>query len=193
MNDHKHVHGGFSTQGSFDPLLIFDLLKLQKGSKVLDAGCGDGYLSLIASRMVGEEGKVYSYDVHEQSIFILKKRIEHGRSRNIEADVVDLLLPIPVENHSLDLILFSNVLHGIIFNNEVEPILEMIRSKLKKKGRIAIVEFVKEETGMGPPIEERISPGDIEKHLGKISFRMEDVFRVSDHHYLAIFSNKDTG
>ena len=187
MAPHRHEHGGFSTQGSFDPLNMFEEIGLKRGQKVLDAGCGDGYLSMIASRFVGDEGKVYSFDIHENSIMILKKRIEHGKFKNIEADVKDLLGPLPVENGSIDLILFSNVFHGFVYNGESEKIVDMIDEKLGKEGRLAMVEFRKEQTPNGPSIEERISPKDLMKMMERIHMELSMTKNISDNHYFALF------
>lgn len=192
MEGHKHVHGGHTSQGTFDPLMAFNIIGIEKGSNVLDAGCGDGYLSMIASRLVGENGKVYSYDIHESSIFILKKRIEHGRFKNIEAEVQDLLSPLPIDDNSLDLIIFSNVIHGFIVNGEMEKIIELIGSKLKNQGELAIIEFMKKDSSAGPPVEDRCSAKELEEHLSTSGLQLKDTHTLSDDHYLSIF-RKYTG
>lgn len=189
MSNERHVHPGRSSQGTYDPLMIFDLIGSKRGERILDAGCGDGYLSMVASRIVGGEGKVFSYDIHEHSIMILKKRKEHGNFKNIDARVQDLLEPLPIEDGTLDLIVFSNVFHGFIYNDETEPVIDMIRTKLRPGGRVAMIEFLKEETDMGPPVSHRVSPDELERYLNEIGLNLLDTYSVSANHYLAIFDH----
>lgn len=184
---HHHHHGGFTTEGTYDPLLVFSLSGIKKGDTVLDAGCGAGYLSMIASRMVGEEGKVHSYDVFTDGINILKMRREHGNFYNIDARVQDLTEPLPLDDSTIDLVIFSNVLHGFIFNEEIQPVLDNLNRVVKPGGRIVIVEFLKEETSIGPDITERFSAGEIASLLQPIGFTMEKTERLSENHYLAVF------
>ncbi len=187
---HGHKHGGLSTEGSFDPSFIFDNIDLKKGSMVLDAGCGDGYISMLASRVVGERGRVFSFDRYEKGIAILQKRIEHGNYQNIEAKVKDILEPLPIDDLSLDLIIFSNVFHGFVINEETGPILRMINDKLKKEGNVAIIEFVKEISSIGPDLSEKVSSDELGKILESIDMEVKDTLRISDDHYLSIFSRK---
>lgn len=42
---------------------LMELLDLKWGSKVLDLGCGTGFLTKALSNIVGPEGKVYMYTV----------------------------------------------------------------------------------------------------------------------------------
>ena len=49
---------------------------LQKGDVVIDATCGNGNDTCILAEIVGEEGKVYSFDIQEIAIKIAQKRIK---------------------------------------------------------------------------------------------------------------------
>lgn len=182
-----HHHSGFTTEGTYDPLLLFKMTDIKKNHTVLDAGSGTGYLSMIASRMIGDGGKVYSFDIHKDGIDILKMRIEHGGFNNIDARVLDITEPLPVDDNEIDLAIFSNVLHGFIFNEEIDPVLKNIERTVKPGGQVAIVEFLKEETEFGPPVDERFSPEEIEKVMKPAGLEMKDNSRISDNHYLAVF------
>ena len=51
------------TGGDFEPHVVRLFLKLlKKGNNVLDIGANIGYFSLIASRLVGPSGKIYSFE-----------------------------------------------------------------------------------------------------------------------------------
>ena len=119
-----HEHSGKSSRIFFKPNKILEPLHLDKSMTLLDAGCGDGYLSVAAAKKVK---KVYAIDIHEESINKLKSK----NIPNIEARVGDFsILP------NVDVCLLVNVLHGLIANEE--PIDELMKIK-----KIAVVEFKK--------------------------------------------------
>lgn len=63
--DEARVYDSNSTEQREDGLNLMDLLCLEEGSKVLDIGCGSGYLTQVLANRVGPKGKVYSYTYKE--------------------------------------------------------------------------------------------------------------------------------
>ena len=51
-----------------DNRLILETLGVRPGWAVLDAGCGNGYMSKVFARAVGPEGRVYALDKDRQFI-----------------------------------------------------------------------------------------------------------------------------
>ena len=49
---------------------------LGKGQVVLDFGCGEGHYSIPASKLVGEEGKIYALDKDKQALNSLVRLIK---------------------------------------------------------------------------------------------------------------------
>ena len=49
-------------------------LNLQKGSKVLDVGCGTGYLSKVLADLVGPDGKVVAIDPDVDRLMLARKK-----------------------------------------------------------------------------------------------------------------------
>ncbi|MFZ6017574.1 MAG: FkbM family methyltransferase [Nitrospirota bacterium] len=58
---------------------------LSKGMTFLDIGSHVGYYSLLASKLIGETGKVYSFEADNCTFEVLVRNIELNNSRNIEA------------------------------------------------------------------------------------------------------------
>lgn len=67
--------------------------RVKKGDKVVDATCGRGNDTLFLSRLVGEKGKVYAFDVQDEAIestylllktYDLEKRVEIIKDNHAE-------------------------------------------------------------------------------------------------------------
>ena len=186
----KHFHHGRSSKEILDANRVLDTIGIKKGDIFLDAGCGDGYMSLAASKIVGEEGKVYAVDVWEESINAFKEKIESENIKNIEADVADITRKIPVDDDSIDILYMGNVLHGFVENNEVESVMKEIQRVIKQGGSFAVVEFKKEESTHGPPLHVRITPEDVEKIVKNYGFIVKEVEDVGTYHYAIISAKK---
>ena len=63
--------------------VMLDLLHLKKDQKVLEVGCGSGYVLALISEMVGENGKVYGLDVIRDLIERSRKSL--SRYKNVQA------------------------------------------------------------------------------------------------------------
>lgn len=184
----KHFHHGRSSKEILDSNRVLSTIELKKGDTFLDAGCGDGYISLAASKIVGDEGKVYAVDVWEESINAFKEKIESENIKNIEAAVADITRKIPVDDESIDILYMGNVLHGFIENNEVETVMKEIRRVLKQGGSFAVVEFKKEESTHGPPLHVRITSEDVEEAVKNYGFTVKKVEEVGTYHYAIILT-----
>lgn len=66
-----HHHRGKSSECLLDKEAILDALHIKPGQKVLDAGCGNGYMSREFSKRVGSAGIVYALDFDEVGIAAL--------------------------------------------------------------------------------------------------------------------------
>src|SRR5512136_1993179 len=98
----------------------------------------------------------------QESIAKLEKEITDKRVDNIEASVVDIIKKLPLADENISLAFMSNVLHGLVENNEADSTLEKIARVTAYNGRLAIVEFKKQESPHGPPLSIRLSPEDVE-------------------------------
>ena len=186
----KHFHHGRSSKEILDSNRVLSAIGLKKGDIFLDAGCGDGYMSLAASKIVGEEGKVYAVDVWEESINAFKEKIKSDNIKNIEASVANITQKIPVDDESIDILYMGNVLHGFVENNEVESVMKEIQRVIKQGGSFAVVEFKKEESTHGPPLHVRITPEEVEEIVKNYGFIVKEVKEVGTYHYTIISTKK---
>jgi SAM-dependent methyltransferase len=162
----RHEHHGRSSKGFLDSGEILNVIGINKGDRFLDLGSGEGYFSLAASQAVGNEGLVYAFDVDTYSIARLKKEIAERTLTNIEASVVDVSQKLPLANESVNLAFMSNVLHGLAANGEADGTLKEIARVTVRNGMLAIVEFKKQESPVGPPLSIRLSSDEVDALAG---------------------------
>jgi ubiquinone/menaquinone biosynthesis C-methylase UbiE len=181
---HGHVHHSKSTKDILSADKVLSAAGLKSGDVFLDAGCGDGYISIAASPLVEGEGKVYAIDVYPESIEIVKKDVQKKRIKNLEAIIADLTSEIPLIDDSVDLCVMANVLHGFVENGELDKVLPEIKRVIKLGGIFSVVEFKKIEGLPGPPFEVRLNPQDVENVLIKYGFEVTETVEVGKYHYL---------
>ena len=153
------------------------------GQIVLDAVCGNGYISKVFSEAVGSAGKVYALDPDESSIEALRREAE---GTNIVALVGDITTDTQLMESSFDLVYLSTVFHGFSAD-QVRGFEGEARRILKPGGRLAIVEIVKRTTPFGPPLDMRYSHEELKRALGMLPLA---TVAVGEHLYMQLFENR---
>ena len=109
-------------------------LSVKRGEKILDVGCGVGFLSYEIALQTGDSGRVSGIDQNSEMIRHANKRCENLRNTEFsEANANDL--PFPEE--SFDAACCTQVL---LYVNDVAQVISEIKKVLKPAGRIIIVE-----------------------------------------------------
>jgi ubiquinone/menaquinone biosynthesis C-methylase UbiE len=189
-SEKAHVHGGKSSRGTLNPAMIISTAGVKPGDVFLDAGCGDGYLSIAASQIVGSSGKVYAVDIDEHSISGLKREISERGLGNIEAMVADVTSNIPLADNTADVVLMANVLHGFVANGDTDSVMKEIVRVTKPGGKLAVVEFKKEDVRVGPPLKIKLSPEGVEKIASSYGFLGPIVSEVGQYHYQVMLTKR---
>lgn len=188
--DHKnfgtgtHHHRGKSSESVLDKEAILEHMEIAAGQSILDAGCGNGYMSKAFSERLGNTGRVYALDPDETAIAVLR---ESTRSTNILPLVGDITVTTQIPAATLDLIYLATVLHGFspeqIGGFQVE-----VNRLLRPHGRLAIVEIVKRPTPFGPPLQMRFSPEELKRILNLLPLSTVD---IGEYFYLQLFEKRD--
>ena len=181
---HGHMHHGKTSKNILSAGEVLKATELKLGNSFLDAGCGDGYISLEASSIVGDKGSVYALDVYPESIETVKKEIKTRNLGNMEAILADITEIIPLDTEIIDVVLMANVLHGFVAEREVEEVMNNISRVLKPGGVFAVVEFKKIEGNIGPPYDVKVSPEDVSNILLEHGFDISDTQLVGKYHYI---------
>lgn len=128
---------------------------VQKGDIVIDATMGNGYDTIYLGNLVGENGKVYAFDVQEEAIKSTKKKVE----RDNMTDRVELILD---GHQNLDKYVKEEI-SCVVFNlgylprakhvviTKPDTTLEAIKKSLKllkPNGIISIAAYIGHEGGL---------------------------------------------
>lgn len=71
-------------KGEFEPLQTkLFLNSIKKGQTVLDIGANVGYYTVLASKLVGEKGKVYAFEPDLRNFKLLQKNIKLNNCQNV--------------------------------------------------------------------------------------------------------------
>jgi ubiquinone/menaquinone biosynthesis C-methylase UbiE len=177
-----HCHRGKSSEGFLDKGLILKELAIVPGQVILDAGCGNGYMSKQFSRLLNNTGKVFALDPDGEAIEKLKKETKGSNIEPLEADITTTT---PLEKSSIDLIYLSTVLHGFT-KDQVKTFKIEVKRLLKPNGRLAIIEIHKHDTPFGPPLQIRFSPEELKQ---AINLTPKSLVDVGQYFYMQIFEN----
>ena len=107
---------------------------IKEGSSVLDYGCGPGFCTIPAAKIVGSQGMIYALDIHPLSIEIIEKKIKKHSLKNVKTILTDNGTGLPSE--SIDVALLFNVIFMI---QDKEKLIDELHRVLKKDGVISIV------------------------------------------------------
>jgi ubiquinone/menaquinone biosynthesis C-methylase UbiE len=189
----KHEHGGRSSGSLFDGGKLLAGLGISEGDALLDAGCGDGHLAVLASAMVGRSGTVYAVDVHEESLERLRAEIGRKGITNLKPFKADITEKVPIADGAVGLCLLVNVLHGFVVNGEYESAMRELARVIAREGRLVVVEFKKNGAGaeaLGPPVDQRVSSEETIGLVTPFGFAIQESFDPGPHHYAVVFRKR---
>lgn len=180
---HDHKHRGKGTEGLLNIEAIMKTLDIKRGQTILDAGCGNGYMSKIFSKEVSQSGKVYAMDPNTDAIEALKRET---KGTNIDAIAGDITAPTRINPSSVDLVYTSTVVHGFS-QEQLSGFIREAKRLLKPDALLAIVEIEKKETPFGPPLNIRFSPEELKKAIPMVA---RGTVPVGEHFYMQMFRDR---
>jgi SAM-dependent methyltransferase len=164
-------------------------LGLKPGDRVVDIGCGTGFFTVPAAKLVAPTGYVLGLDSAPQMLASLEARARAENLANIgvvQADCCDTTLP----NASADAVILGVILHEV---PDRVGLLRECRRLLKTDGRILVIEFDRIEhpgpgplTGYGPPLQARIAKEDLPALARQAGLAQERVIEVPPVTYAAV-------
>lgn len=181
-NKATHTHKGKSTESLLNKEIILKTLNITQGQTVLDAGCGNGYMSKEFAKLVRKSGKVYALDADNPSIEVLQATLE---SNTIEVFTGDITSKTKLGSSSIDFVYLSTVFH-CFSEKQIQGFIQEMRRLLKPGGILAILEIKKKDTPFGPPLSMRWSPEELKE---KMPFTPKATVDINDYFYMQVFEN----
>lgn len=141
-----------------------------KGKTIIDIGAGTGYFSF---RFVEKGANVIAADVNDQ----FQEYIEEKRdSLKISPEKLKLRMvkyddPL-LEENEVDMVVIVNTYHHI--EDRVDYFSRLKRG-IKPGGELVVIDFVKKEIPMGPPVKMKMSPEEVSSELAQAGFTSFDV------------------
>jgi ubiquinone/menaquinone biosynthesis C-methylase UbiE len=165
-----------------NPEAILVDIGLKPGFTFIDVGCGGGFFTLPAARMVGRRGKVYGLDVDNRSITSLKELAAKEGLKNLNLTVGQAEESVICEQCA-DIVFFGIALHDF---QDPARVLENARRMVKSAGKLVNLDWKKEPMDLGPPLKIRFSE-DMAVHLIQTAgFTVETVKESGPYHYLVV-------
>ena len=165
------------------PQLLIASLGLKPGMIVADIGAGSGYLSFPIAQKLGAKGKVLAVEIQQEMLDIIAAKSERNKVKNVErvlGTTTDPKLPAG----KVDLIFMVDVYHE--FDKPYEMTENMIKG-LKKGGRIAFVEYRKEDPRV--PIKEvhKMSEKQVKLEMSVFPLKWVETVKILPRQHVVIF------
>ncbi|HYE99006.1 MAG TPA: class I SAM-dependent methyltransferase [Planctomycetota bacterium] len=165
------------------PSKAIEALDLKPGMVVADVGVGTGYHAFRIAPKLGETGRVLGVDIQPEMLAKLKAKAESLGVRNVQGvlgTVQDPKLP----KEGVDLVLMVDVYHEFEFPYEM---MTAIRSSLKPGGRVALVEFRKEDPKVPIKDVHKMSEAQIRKEMEVVGLKWLKTVDTLPWQHLVIF------
>lgn len=167
---------------------LIELLGLEPGQAVADIGAGSGVVTEKLARAVGPKGTVYAVDIQDEMLALIRERMKGKGIENVVPVLGEITTP-KLEPGSTDLALLVDVYHEFSHPHEMT---RAMAESLKPGGRIALVEYRKEDPRV--PIKEvhKMSEAQVKKELLQPEFGLEWVETHDDlpRQHVIVFRKK---
>ena len=190
-----HRIRGRSTESFIDARDVISRLNLKGDEVFMDAGCGDGHVTMEAYDMMSDDATIYAVDVYEPSIEDLEKDLKKDGITNVIPIQSDIAGKIAIDDDIVDICLMINVFHHFVGEQAVQGAIRELKRVIKPGGKIAVMDYKKEDTGYGPPVKMKRSAEEVKEMFSEQDLKMvkldtevgEDLEGGVKSHYLIIF------
>lgn len=134
------------------------------GKTVMDIGAGSGYFTF---RMAERGARVIAADVDDRFQDYIRQEMERRGQSGIETRLIPHNAP-GLAPEEADLVLLVNTYHHI---EDRIAYFRQVYAGIKPGGQLVIVDFIKEETPVGPPVDHRLSEQEVIEEIRAAGFK----------------------
>lgn len=172
-----------------NPIRLMELLPketlidigLKKGDLFCDIGAGTGVFTIEAAIITGVD--TYAIDISEEMLSVIEAKANALDIENIQL-IKASGFDYPIEEGVCDFAFMCSTLHEIY---EKPQLLKEIHRILKRDGKLAVIEFHKSRTPLGPPEQNRISMEETKEIVEEHGFAELSKRNLGENYYLCTF------
>ena len=172
-----------------DPETVVPYFELVDGNVVADFGAGSGHYSIVMSKRVGNNGRVYAVDIQKDLLTRLETEAKQAGARNIHIVWGDVEKSggTKLADHSVDFVLMANVLFQSTARYSI--VLEAKRI-LRLDGKVAVIDWADSFNNLGPIAEQIAKPEEVKQIFAQAGLELAKEFPAGAHHYGLLFHIK---
>ena len=182
MSFSQHYHDEESRREWQNPEKILKQIGVKEGHTFVDVGCGKGFFSMPAARIVGPSGKVIGIDINERAVRDLQERSKEENLTNASFEVVRAEDAKACEGCA-DFVFFGIDLHDF---DDPQKVLQNARGMLKSSGKLVDLDWKKKIMRKGPPVWMRLRVDEAAELIEGAGFRIESIGDSGKMHYMII-------
>lgn len=169
------------TQTFLNPESLLVQAGLTRGMRVADFGAGNGFFSIPAAQIVGDQGAVWAVDILEEALGNIASGARLARRKNIRTLRCDLddMQPCPIDDLSCEFAVIGKVLPQL---EHPDRIVRQAWRILKTGGIVLVVEWKKGALGFGPAGDERLSSEEVQRYFTKQGFKFAQSLEGDAYH-----------
>ncbi|HLO03292.1 MAG TPA: class I SAM-dependent methyltransferase [Symbiobacteriaceae bacterium] len=168
-----------------DPALILSHLDLPTKQTFADIGCGPGYFTLEAARLMGPTAMIWGVDVSEEMLERLGQRAAQAGLATVKPTLAEEEDEFPLHSGTVEAALLANAYH------ETDPasnFLFELKRTLAPGAPVLVVEWKPEPTPAGPPQSERLQMADVQEEFELAGFTCLGERPVGPYHWGLLFT-----
>ncbi len=172
--------------GLLNPEDIIRKCAFFNGAKVADFGCGHGHLTLLIAKEIGNEGKIYAFDILDEALEGLLRKAHSFGFKNIEAKKTNLALPqsTALRENSCDFVFAANMMFQNPDEDKIKILNEAYRI-LKHGGKLIVIDW-SNKASFGPK-EHKIDSEKFKEKALQVGFNFLESFNAGIAHFGLIF------
>jgi ubiquinone/menaquinone biosynthesis C-methylase UbiE len=119
----------------FGPIKILRGIDDLSGKKVLEIGCGTGFFTIPAARLIGDQGFLVAMDILSESVDLVSKKVQDAGLQNVRV-VKGNAMDTNLETESFQTVILFGVIPAPML--PLAPLLTEMHRVLKPEGILAI-------------------------------------------------------
>ncbi len=162
---------------------VIAALNIKQGQEVADLGAGTGYFLAPLARAVGSDGTLYAVEVEASLVDHLRQRAEAGE--------LDQVIPLLASKDNprlprgrLDLVVIIDTFHHL---DRRAAYLPRLAEALTPTGRVAIIDWRKEELPEGPPLDHKLARDEVIAEMKASGFTLLESPEILPYQYFLVF------